>query len=123
MLELLDALAEAWSTIEQELRSFSSCRLLKAAKAESQQEESERANCVTTWWAAKSMFRAEMKEKPHPSTDRDQREGGRFKHGNRSHLSVRYCISSSVGADGPLALKCMEFRNRFWGESLPEIPI
>jgi len=48
MLELLNALAEAWSAIEQELWSLSGCKLRKAAKAKSQQEESGRTCCLTT---------------------------------------------------------------------------
>jgi hypothetical protein len=50
VLELLDALAEAWSAIEQESWSLSEGKLRKTGKAKSQQDESDRASCLTRRW-------------------------------------------------------------------------
>src|SRR5208337_1966099 len=53
MLELLDALAEAWSAVEQELWGLSHCRLRKTGKAQDQQKNGGRPCCTTAKWTAK----------------------------------------------------------------------
>ena len=53
MLELFDALTEAWGAVEQELWSLSSGKLRRTAKAKNQQKKSTRAYCATAWRNAK----------------------------------------------------------------------
>jgi len=47
MLELLEALAEAWGAIEQELWSLSSCNLRWTEEAQNHQKETGKSGCAT----------------------------------------------------------------------------